>query len=166
MKMTVTATTLLLSMLNAPAVFAQDAVVRHLIPNSNFPSAQAIEIPPTATRVLINGSVPLVTDTAADPRTTAAYGLDTEAQTVNVLNSIRSKLEAVGLGLGDVVKMQVYLVAPDGSETMDFAGFTKGYTQFFGTETQPNMPTRSLFQIVGLANPGWLVEIEVEAVRF
>ena len=48
---------------------------------------------------------------------------------------------------------------------MDFEGFMKGYTQFFGTEDQPNLPTRSVFQVAGLANPDWFVEIEVTAVR-
>ena len=41
----------------------------------------------------------------------------------------------------------------------------KGYTQYFGTEEQPELPTRSVFEVAGLANPSWLVEIEVVAVR-
>ncbi len=48
---------------------------------------------------------------------------------------------------------------------MDFAGFMEGYVEFFGTEEQPNLPTRSVFEVAGLANAGWLVEIEVVAVR-
>ena len=48
---------------------------------------------------------------------------------------------------------------------MDFAGFMKGYTQFFGTKAQPKLPTRSAFQVAGLANPNYLVEIEVTAAR-
>lgn len=140
-------------------------VVRHPIPNSDFPIAQAIEIPATATRVLVSGTVPSVTDPKADARTAAAYGADTEAQTVNVLKSVEAKLKDLGLGLGDVVKMQVFLVAPEGSDAMDFAGFMKGYTQFFGTEAQKNLPTRSVFQVAGLANAAFLVEIEVEAVK-
>jgi enamine deaminase RidA (YjgF/YER057c/UK114 family) len=68
--------------------------------------------------------------------------------------------------MSDVVKMQVFLVgdpAKDGK--MDFGGFMEGYTQFFGTEAQPNLPARSVVQVAGLANPGFLVEIEVTAVR-
>jgi enamine deaminase RidA (YjgF/YER057c/UK114 family) len=41
----------------------------------------------------------------------------------------------------------------------------KGYTQFFGTEAQPNLPSRSVMTVAGLLSPGWLVEIEVTAVR-
>jgi enamine deaminase RidA (YjgF/YER057c/UK114 family) len=48
---------------------------------------------------------------------------------------------------------------------MDFAGFMQGYTQFFGTPAQPNLPVRSAMQVAALANPGFLVEIEVTAVR-
>ena len=99
-----------------------------------------------------------------EPNSIAAYG-DTETQTVSVLKQIETKLQDMGLSMGDVVKMQVYLVAPSEEAPMDFAGFMKGYTQFFGTDAQKNLPTRSVFQVAGLVNPGWLVEIEVEAVR-
>lgn len=60
----------------------------------------------------------------------------------------------------------MFLVGDPAKEgKMDFAGFMEGYTQFFGTEEQPNLPARSVFQVAGLANPGYLVEIEVIAVR-
>jgi enamine deaminase RidA (YjgF/YER057c/UK114 family) len=68
--------------------------------------------------------------------------------------------------MGDIVKMQVFLVGDPGhGNTMDFAGFMKGYTQFFGTPEQPKLPSRSTVQVAALANPGFLVEIEVTAVR-
>ena len=68
--------------------------------------------------------------------------------------------------MGDVIKMQAFLVGdPEMGGKMDFAGFMRGYTQFFGTEAQPNLPSRSALQIAGLANPNYLVEIEVTAVR-
>ena len=41
----------------------------------------------------------------------------------------------------------------------------QGYTQFFGTPAQPNLPVRSAMQVAALAGPGFLVEIEVTAVR-
>jgi enamine deaminase RidA (YjgF/YER057c/UK114 family) len=83
-----------------------------------------------------------------------------------VLTQIKQQLESLGLTMGDVVKMQAFLVgdpALDGK--MDFAGFMAGYTQFFGTKEQPNLPARSAFQIAALGNPLWRVEIEVVAVR-
>ncbi len=39
------------------------------------------------------------------------------------------------------------------------------YSTFFGTKEQPNLPSRSVFQVAGLASPAFLVEIEVTAVR-
>jgi len=48
---------------------------------------------------------------------------------------------------------------------MDFQGFMKAYTQYFGTPEQPNLPARSAVQAAGLAAPGMLVEIEVILAR-
>lgn len=140
-------------------------VVRHKIPNSDFPISLAVEIPASAKLVNLSGAVSPITDSNADPKSIAAYG-NTEAQTISALKSIEGTLKGLGLSLGDVVKMQVYLVgAPNNEGKMDYAGFMKGYTQFFGTANQKNLPTRSVFQVAGLANPGYLVEIEVSAVR-
>jgi enamine deaminase RidA (YjgF/YER057c/UK114 family) len=65
--------------------------------------------------------------------------------------------------MADVVKMQVFLVH-DARAPMDFKAFMEGYTQFFGG-SQPNLPARSVVGIAALANPGFLVEIEVVAVK-
>lgn len=141
-------------------------VVRHKIPNSSFPISAAIEVPAGATRVLLSGKVPPKVDASKAATDPAAYGGDTQGQTVAVLKSIESQLAGLGLSLKDVVKMQVYLVGdPAKGGKMDFAGFMDGYVQFFGTPAQPNLPTRSAFQVAALANPAYLVEIEVEAVR-
>ena len=140
-------------------------VIRHPIPDSDFPIALAVEIPADATLVYLSGQVPAVTDEAAEPDTMAAFG-NTEAQTVSVLEKIKGILTDLDLTMGDVVKMQAFLVGDPAMEgKMDFSGFMKGYTQFFGTEEQPNLPSRSAMQVAGLVNPGWLVEIEVVALR-
>ncbi|MCD0281089.1 RidA family protein [Xanthomonas melonis] len=140
-------------------------VIRHKIPNSDFPIAAAVEIPAGKATVYVSGKVPAVLDTSAPKDSAAAYG-DTKAQTVSVLNQIKQQLEALGLGMGDVVKMQVFLVGdPALGGRMDFNGFMEGYRQFFGTKAQPNLPARSAFQIAALGNPLYRVEIEVVAVR-
>lgn len=141
---------------------AQD-VIRHKVPDSDFPIARAVEIPAGKTTVYLSGAVPSVADAAADPATPEAWG-DTKAQTVSVLTGIDASLKDLGLTMGDVVKMQVFLVAPEGAPA-DFAGFMEGYTQFFGTAEQPNLPARSAMIVDQLVNPNWLVEIEVTAVR-
>lgn len=141
-------------------------VVRHKLPNnSTFPIAAAVEVPAGKTMVYLSGKVPPAVDDKAPKDSVAAYG-DTETQTVSVLGAIRDQLAGLGLGMGDVVRMQVFLVGdPATKGRMDFAGFMKGYTQFFGTAEQPNLPVRSTMQVAALANPGFLVEIEVTAVR-
>ncbi len=149
----------------APSFAAGADVVRHKIPNSNFPIAAAVEVPAGRTTVYLSGAVPPVANADEPADSIAAYG-DTEAQTVAVLGRIKAQLEGMGLAMGDVVKMQVFLVGdPEKAGRMDFAGFMKGYVQFFGTEEQPNLPARSTMQVAALANPGFLVEIEVTAVR-
>jgi enamine deaminase RidA (YjgF/YER057c/UK114 family) len=153
-----------LLLLVATPGFAAD-VVRHKIPNSTFPISAAVEVPAGKTLVFLSGAVPPVADTAAPKDTPQAYG-DTRTQTVGVLTSIEKQLKGMGLSLGDVVKMQVFLVGdPAKGGKMDFAGFMAGYTQFFGTPAQPNLPSRSAMQVAGLASPNFLVEIEVTAVR-
>ena len=69
----------------------------------------------------------------------------------------------LGVDFSDVVKMTVFLVGdPEMDGKMDFAGFMKAYTQYFGTKEQPNLPARSAVQISGLAGgPGMLIEIEM-----
>ena len=75
-------------------------------------------------------------------------------------------LKSMDLSMKDVVKMQVFLVGdPAQGGKLDFAGMMDSYKQFFGTAEQPNLPARSALKVAGLANPGWLVEIEVTAVR-
>lgn len=154
---------LLLAAAVAP-VFASD-VVRHKIPGSDFPISAAVEVPAGKTLVFLSGVVPPVADAKAAKGSLEAYG-DTKTQTIGVLTSIDKQLKGMGLAMGDVVKMQVFLVGdPAKGGTMDFAGFMAGYTQFFGTKEQPTLPSRSAMQVAALAAPGFLVEIEVTAVR-
>jgi enamine deaminase RidA (YjgF/YER057c/UK114 family) len=144
------------------SVPARAEIVRHPIPNSTFPIAQSVQVTGNATIYYISGQVPPVINKDADPSSRDAYG-DTKAQTVGVLNRIKNILEGLGLGMGDVIKMQVFLVHSP-TAPMDFKAFMEGYTQFFGG-SQPNLPARSVVGVAALANPGFLVEIEVVAAK-
>lgn len=142
-----------------------EEAIRHKIPGSDFPIAMAVEIPPNATIINLSGAVPTVINPKAAKGSIEAYG-STEEQTISSLFAIEKNLNSIGLTMGDVVKMQVFLVGdPKLSGKMDFEGFMKGYRKFFGTKEQPNLPTRSVVQVAALANPLWLVEIEASAVR-
>ncbi len=151
-------------LLTSLPVLAQD-VVRYKIPGSDFPISAAVEVPAGKSIVFLSGVVPPVANTSAAKGSLDAYG-DTKTQTVGVLGAIEKQLKTMNLSMGDVVKMQVFLVGdPAKGGKMDFAGFMEGYRQYFGTAQQPKLPSRSAMQVAALASPGFLVEIEVTAVR-
>lgn len=128
----------------------------------DFPISASVEVPGGSRLVYVSGTVPDVADANAPPGSVQRYG-DTAAQTRSVLRRIEGALREHGLGLGDVVMMRVFLVAPPGAARMDFAGMMTAYREFFGTDAQPRRPARSTMQVAGLVDPGWLVEIEVTA---
>lgn len=110
----------------------------------------------------------------------------TEAQGLNALAQIKANLEDQGLTLSDVVSMRVFLDNAPGAPAADFAGWNRAYRQYFantnletgdtemvpmGTaepnsplERNPARPTRYAIEVASLPVPGWLVEIEVDAV--
>ncbi|WP_049622048.1 RidA family protein [Frateuria defendens] len=149
----------------APLAAGAADVTRYKIPNSKYPIAAAVEVPAGKAVVYLSGQMASMPKDAKGANAPAEV-LDTKAQTVGALNNIKKQLEAMHLTMGDVVKMQVFLVADKNKEgKLDFAGFMEGYSQFFGTKEQPNLPSRSAMQVAALVNPSALVEIEVMAVR-
>ncbi|ORI16496.1 Rid family hydrolase [Rhodococcus sp. 1168] len=111
----------------------------------------------------------------------------TEAQGIGVLKKIRSNLEAEGYALEDVVTMRVFLDNAPGTERADYSGWNRAYRQFFAntdldsneTELVPMgtaepaapmernaaRPSRFALEVASLPVPGWLVEVEVDAVK-
>ena len=156
---------LLALLLAAPALAQAQDVIRYKLANSNFPISAAVEVPAGKSVVFLSGMVPPVVDPKAPKDSAAAYG-DTKTQTVGALTAMQKQLQGMHMGRGDMGKMRVILGGDEAhGGRMDFAGFMAGYTQFFGTKEQPKLPARSAFQVAGLANPGFRVEIEVTAVR-
>src|SRR5438552_13312666 len=141
---------------------AEAEIVRYPIPNSTFPIAQTVRVSGDAVITYVSGQVPAMVNKDVDASSPQAYG-DTRTQTVGVLSRIKQILEGQGLGMADVIKMQVFLVH-DSHAPMDFRAFMEAYTQFFGG-AQPNLPARSVVGVASLANPGFLVEIEVIAAK-
>jgi 2-iminobutanoate/2-iminopropanoate deaminase len=72
-----------------------------------------------------------------------------------MLDNVGRLLDAVGLGLGDVVRCTVYL-----RDFADFAAFNAVYREYFPTEP----PTRATVGVTALAED-FNVEIEVLATR-
>ena len=133
------------------------------------PILSGVVVPAGATLVYLSGQVPQALDAGKSGGKPAesieAYG-DTKTQAVSVFNKIKTLLADQGLGLGDVVKLSVYLVGdPKLGGKLDFKGFSEAYAQFFGIKEQPNLVARTTVQVAALANPGFLVEIEATAAK-
>ena len=155
-------TTALLCILVAlPA--AADGIIRRQ--TGDFPIASSVEVPPGAALVFVSGQLADPVKPDAAPNSTERYG-DTATQVASLLGKIRAELEKAGLGLGDVVKMNVFLVGdPALGGSMDFAGLMRAYSAAFGTATGGRLPARTTVQVAALPLPGALVEIEVVAAR-
>jgi len=159
---------------SAPAVLAADSkkaadhpkVERLPLPDGNeFPISSAVTVRAGVDTYFLSGALPPVVNKDAPKGSVAAYG-DTETQTVGALNAIKGTLARLGLTMGDVVKMTIFLVGDPGKDNkMDFAGMMAGYKQFFATADNPSKPSRSAVQVAALAAPGALVEIEVIAAK-
>lgn len=135
----------------------------NLAPGS--PTSRAVEVPGSKPLIFLSGQTPEATQSNA-PEFSSEYWGDTRVQTLSVMKKIEAALKSVGLGMGDVVKMQVFLVGdPARDGRMDSAGFMEAYGQYFSTSSQPNRPARTTVQIAALGRPGMLVEIDVIAVR-
>jgi len=136
---------------------------RHALFNgSTFPISRAVEVTPDTTMIFHSGLVPKPQNPDLERSNPDFFG-DTETQTLSVFSRFEESLSDLGVGFSDVVKMTVFLVgdSEQGGE-MDFRGFMRAYTKYFGTAEQPNKPARSVVQVAGLAGgPTMLVEIEM-----
>jgi 2-iminobutanoate/2-iminopropanoate deaminase len=99
-----------------------------------------------------------------DPATPDEMG-DTATQTKSILTKMKAQLEGMGWSMGDIVKMNVFLVAALPGGRMDAPGMNETFKTFFGTADQPNKPTRSTVQVAALGRPTTLVEIEAIAAK-
>jgi len=141
-------------------------VTRYPLPNnSTFPIAQAVEVSAGTAIIYHSGATPRPANPDAEKYSVEFWG-DTEAQALSCFSRMQTSFDNLGVGYKDVIKMTVFLVGSAANEgRMDFGGFMKAYTKYFGTKEQPNLPARSAVQVAGLAVPGMLVEIEVILAR-
>ncbi len=142
------------------------AVVRTPLPDGNpFPISAAVTVRAGVDTVYVSGTLPSAINKDAPKGTAPVYG-DMETQTVSALTSIKGTLAKLGLGMGDIVKMTVFMAAdPAHDNKLNFPGLMAGYSKFFGTADQPNKPARSAVQVAALVAPGALLEIEVIAAK-
>ena len=129
---------------------------------------QGVEVPAGATTLYLSGQLasPIDPKTPMSPSPTMADFGDTKTQTISTLTKIKAALESHGFTLSDVIKLTVFVAGdPAKGGKMDFAGMNDGFKQFFGTPENPNTVARSAFQVMALANPAFLVEIEATAAK-
>jgi enamine deaminase RidA (YjgF/YER057c/UK114 family) len=160
------------------------AIANGVATGANVANYQSSGLGPTA----LNPSAPAGSpERYTDPSLTeGAEGVTvTEAQALVVLRNIVDNLAAAGLRPEDVITMKCYLMAPPGAATADYAGWNRAYRQYFANidlrshevvpvpmGTSPAAaplvantarPARATMEVVSLAVPGWLVEVEVTA---
>jgi len=122
--------------------------------------SSVVSIPPGSRIIYLSGS----TGSPLDPTKPEEVG-DTKAQTLSILTKMKATLEKMGLGMGDIVKMNVFLVSPTPGGHMDSAAMNEVFKTFFGTPEQPNRPARTTVQVAALGRPTTLVEIEAVVAK-
>ncbi len=126
--------------------------------------ASAAIIPPGSTIYYLSGATAAPID-PKDMESPDAFG-DTEVQAMSIFTKMKGQLAEMGLTMGDVVKLTVFLVGdPKKDGKMDRDGLARAFKKFFGSADQPNLPTRSAFQISALARPQQLIEVEAVAAK-
>ena len=116
---------------------------------------RSITIPPDAETMYLSGS-------GARPLDDGSWG-DMKQQTVNTFSRFKQTLEEHRWSMSDIVQVRAFAVA--GEDGRNFASFNEGYSEFFGTDENPNQPVRSFVEIKDLVVEGWLVEVEICAAR-
>lgn len=110
--------------------------------------SHGIEVPPNARWLYTSGQV------GAGRDGKPLEGI--EAQTRQVFENLKAILASASMSLADVVKMTAYLIDEE-----DINGFRKARLQQLGD----HRPASTLVIARRLAQPAWLIEIEVVAAK-
>jgi len=153
----------LAAVVSAPAAEAKTKAPPPAVERTGQPTgviSSTAMIPPGFKILYLSGS----TASPVDPAKPDEFG-DTATQTQSILTKMKAQLEGMGWSMGDIVKMNVFLVAALPGGRMDSPGMNSVFKTFFGTPEQPNKPTRSTVQVAALGRPTTLVEIEAIAAK-
>jgi enamine deaminase RidA (YjgF/YER057c/UK114 family) len=145
-------------------VSAKEAPSKPIVERTGNPAsviASTALVPVGAKILYLSGG----TGSPLDPAKPEEFG-DTATQTKSILTKMKASLEAMGWSMGDIVKVNVFLVGvPENGGKMDAPGMNSVFKTFFGTAEQPNKPTRTTVQVAALGRPTTLVEIEAIAAK-
>jgi enamine deaminase RidA (YjgF/YER057c/UK114 family) len=83
---------------------------------------------------------------------------DFEAQAERVFANVKLAVEAAGATMADIVKMNTYIVAAVDPADVPKMRAVRG--RYFGSGTPP---ASTLVYVSRLAQPGWMIEVEVVA---
>lgn len=92
--------------------------------------------------------------------TARTANLDITDQTRDILEQIKSTIVAAGGGMGDIVRVRVYVAEPH-LDQGTFRGIHKARSEFFDAS---EYPASTLVEVSDLIRPGRFVEIDAEAV--
>jgi 2-iminobutanoate/2-iminopropanoate deaminase len=129
-------------------------------PNLTFSNPPGMSNPPAYSHVVeVNGphrTVYIAGQTGADSNGKIAQGF--RAQAVQVMENLKTALASVGGDFEHVVKLNSYLTDIEANANE----FREVRAQYFTNKS--TLPAATLVQVVRLANPNFLLEVEVIAV--
>ena len=112
-------------------------------PKAIGPYSQAIR---AGNLLFLSGQIPI------DPKTGELIGEDIRQQTQRALENIKGLLESQGLGMGDVIKVTIFL-----KDMGNFNQVNEAYATYFSSSP----PARSMVEVARLPRNA---EIEIEAI--
>ena len=110
--------------------------------------SHAIEVSAGARMLFVSGTVGVKPD--------GSVPADFAAQVETVMQNLTEILKAAGMGWGDVVKLSGFLT-PQG----DIPTFAQVRERFLA----PQKPAMTVVWVAGLADPRWMVEVELVAAK-
>ena len=144
----------------AVAASAASSAQAQTTPNLTFSNPTGLTSPPTYSHVVeINGphrTVYIAGQTGVPANGKIAEGF--RAQAVQVMENLKTALASVGGDFEHVVKLNSYLTNIEANANE----FREVRAQYFTNKS--TLPAATLVQVVRLANPNFLLEVEVIAV--
>lgn len=119
----------------------------------NTPDAYRSKSP--LVQAVVEGRFVFVSGMPPVDREGQTVGPDITTQTRQVMENLRTIIEAAGASMGDVVRTTVFYTHRD-----DYAALDAVYRQYF----PGGFPSRSALIVAGLVRPDWRIEIDAIAL--
>lgn len=120
----------------------------HIAPPYKNRYSHAIEVTADSRMLFISGTVGVKPD--------GSVPAEFPAQVATVMQNLTEILKSGGMDWSDVVKFQGFL-----TQQADLATFAEVRQKYFG----PQKPAMTVVWVVGLADPRWMVEVDLVAAK-